>query len=139
MHYQECHKSQKTLDSLEMKPVSSNLVGTKLANVAISTQVPTAIIAAHQDESSMVHLTKLKKPAVFTESEEAEAPLSQRRFLSGIKVPVTPTFPQFSSQDLIKMQAEDPSRDFMKYWATNKKPSTRVRYRLSKKGLLHLA
>ena len=47
MHYQECHKSQKTLDSLEMKPVSTNLV-------AISTQVPAPIITAHKEESSMV-------------------------------------------------------------------------------------
>lgn len=119
-----------------MKPASTNLVATRLANVAMSAKVPEAIIAAHQEESFMVHL---RRQAVSVESEdEAEDPSPQRKFPenlgSSIEVPITSSFPQFSGQDLIiKMQTEDSSeRDFMKYWATNKKPSTRERCRLPK-------
>ena len=118
-----------------MKPVSANLVATTLANVAMSAKVPAAIIAAHQEESFILHL---RRQAVSVESEdEAEDPSPQRKFPenlgSSIKVPITSMFPQFSGQDLIKMQSEDSSiRDFMKYWATKKKPRTRERFRLPK-------
>ena len=50
-----------------MKPVSTNLVATRLVKVAMSAKVPTAIIAAHQEESFMVHL---RRQAVSVESED---------------------------------------------------------------------
>lgn len=60
-------KPENTTGSSKMKPVSTNLVATRLAKVAMSAKVPAAIIAAHQEESFMVHL---RRQAVSVESED---------------------------------------------------------------------
>ena len=52
-----------------MKPVSTNLVATRLTKVAMLAKVPAAIIAAHQEESFMVHL---RRQAVSVESEDEQ-------------------------------------------------------------------
>ena len=120
--------------------VSTSCVTTTLATLAMSTQIPPELIAAAQEGTPLVEL-KRQAASVTTEDEagmnlpQVEKKLPEQtpeQTPSTPEVSITPSFPQYSKDELARMQTEDPSiKEFLKYWTANKKPNTRERCKLS--------
>lgn len=129
-------KPQTLTEEPKAAVVSTSSVTSTLAKLVMSTPVPPEITTADQDENCLVQLER-QAVSFIPEDEDIEGNLPQTEKKSPEQstpeVSTTSSFPQYSRDDLAKLQSEDPSiREFLKFWTANKKPNTRERCKLPK-------
>ena len=110
---------------------------TSLATLAMSTPVPPEITAGNQDGICLVQHEGQAVSFIPEDDVERNLPQAEKKLPEQIpstpEVSTTSSFPQYSRDDLAKMQLEDLSiQEFLKYRAANKKPNTRERWKLPK-------
>ena len=142
------NQSADALSRLPLKPetpewksktatVSTNCVTTTLAALAMSTQIPPELTTAAQDLTPLVELKRQAASVTTEEDGVLKYPPQVKKLPEQIQntpeVSTTSSFPQYTRDELAKMQSEDPSiKEFLKYWTANKKPNTRERCKLSR-------